>query len=108
MMPRPVKSGKRAANDNEALAHAAQVVRMHVRSRRDGIVLLRSEPLRIGGRPLLVVLFSGLILVALGSAFLLGLAAVGVLAAAIVGFELLRRALRRKAPLGMLDHQVVG
>jgi hypothetical protein len=108
MMPRPVKSGKRAANDNEALAHESQVVRMRARSRRDGVALLRSEPLRIGGRPLLAVLLSGLILVALGGAFLLGLAAIGVLAAAVVGFELLRRALRRKAPLGMLDHQVVG
>jgi hypothetical protein len=108
MMPRPVKSGKRAANDNEALTHASAFARMRVRSRRDGFPLLRAEPLRIDARPLLVVLLSGLILVALGGAFLIGLAAVGVLAAAIVGFELARRALRRRAPLGMLDHQVVG
>jgi hypothetical protein len=101
-----VNSWRRAANDNRPSAHASSP--SPLLSRGSGAPLLRSEPFRIGARPLLIVGFSGLILVALCGAFLVGLAAVGVLAAGIGAFELARRTLRRKTRLGALDHQVAG
>jgi hypothetical protein len=105
MMRRPVISWKRAANDNFPPLRASDVSHMPFLSRRDPLPLVRSEPFRIGARPLLIVGFSLVLLVALCGAFLIGLAAVGVMAAAIAAFELARRYLRRKAPLGVLDHQ---
>ena len=68
------------------------------------------EPLRIGLRALLVVAFAGLILVALSSAFLLGLAAVGVLAVTVTTFQLLRRHVARpvKPVLGAFDRRAIG
>jgi hypothetical protein len=68
------------------------------------------EPFRIGLRPLLVVAFALLILFALSSAFLLGLAAVGVLAVAIAGFRLLRRRVAgpAKPVLGAFDRRAIG
>jgi hypothetical protein len=45
----------------------------------------------MGLKPLLIVAFAGLVLVALSSAFLLGLAVVGLLALAVGCFELARR-----------------
>jgi len=68
----------------------------------------RPEPFRIGARPLLIGLFAGAVLVALSGAFLIGLAVIGLLAAAIASFELAGRHLRRpaKPPVGALDHQV--
>ena len=61
------------------------------------------RPLRIGLKPLLIVTFAGLVLVALSSVFLLGLAAVGVLAVVVGGIELLRRhVIRARAPEGYL------
>ena len=68
------------------------------------------EPLRIGLRTLLVVAFAGLILFALSSAFLLGLAAVGVLAVSIATFQLLRRHVARpvKPGLGAFDRRAIG
>ena len=108
MMRRPVISWKRAANDNVPLPRAADRARRRLRPHRSAVPLVRSEPFRIGARPLLIVAFSILLLAALCGAFLIGLAAVGVLAAAIASVELARRHLRRKPPLGVLDHQVVG
>jgi hypothetical protein len=67
------------------------------------------EPFRIGARPLLIVGFSVFVLAALCSAFLIGLAVVGLMAVVIVAFELVRRLSRpARTPLGALDHQVVG
>src|SRR5947209_8592766 len=100
MMRRPVISWTRAANDNGRLPSAADMSAMPVLFRRGGLTLVRSEPVRISARPLLIVGFSGVILVALCGAFLVGLAAVGIMAAAMAGFELARRYVRRKAPLG--------
>src|SRR5260370_40321301 len=66
------------------------------------------EPFRIGARPLLIVGFSVFVLVALCSAFLIGLAVVGLMAVVIVAFELVRRRSRpARPPIGALDHQVV-
>jgi hypothetical protein len=62
------------------------------------------RPLRIGAGTLLI---AGLILVMLSGAFLVGLAVVGVLAAAIGGLELVRRHLGRK-PVVALDQRVAG
>jgi hypothetical protein len=71
--------------------------------------LASPEPFRIGARPLLIVGFSVFVLVALCSAFLIGLAVVGLMAVVIVAFELVRRLSRpARTPLGALDHQVVG
>jgi hypothetical protein len=76
---------------------------------RYGVQLAPPEPFRIGARPLLIVGFSALVLVALCSAFLIGLAVVGLLAVVIVAYELIRGLARpARAPLGALDHQVVG
>jgi hypothetical protein len=105
MMRRPVISWKRAANDNFPPPRAQDVLHMPFLARHHSLPLMRSEPFRIGARPLLIVCCSLVILVALCGAFLVGLAAVGVMAAAIAAFELARRYLRRKTPLGVLDHQ---
>ena len=68
-----------------------------------------TEPLRTGTKPLLIAGFSAIVLVALSGAFLVGLAVVGLLAAAISGFDLVRRRIWRPArpSLGALDHQVI-
>ena len=108
MMRRPVTSWKRAANDNVPAARVRDRSRRPIPPHRSAVPLVRSQPLRVGARPLLIVGFSILLLAALCGAFLIGLAAVGVLAAAITGVEVMRRHLRRKPPLGVLDHQVVG
>jgi hypothetical protein len=113
MMRRPVISWKRAANDNFVLLRGAvrrspDRARRLIAARGRVVPFGRPKPVRIAARPLLIVGFSGLVLVALCGAFLIGLAAVGVLAPAMAGVELLRRQLRRKPPLGALDHQVVG
>jgi hypothetical protein len=83
-------------------------LRMPFIPRRPDQFTVPTEPLRIGLRPLLIVAFSGMILVALCGAFLLGLAFIGVLAGAVAGFELLRRYLRRPAHLAAADQQVLG
>lgn len=57
------------------------------------------EPFRVGPRPLAIAALGGVILVALCSAFLVGLAAVGVLALAVAVGELARRHLHRRSPL---------
>lgn len=57
----------------------------------------RSQPLRIGFKPLLLFAFAGPILVALSGAFLLGLVVVGLFATAIGAVELIRRHIVRPA-----------
>jgi hypothetical protein len=77
--------------------------------RRPGSRLVPPEPFRIGARPLLIIGFSAMVLVALCSAFLIGLVAVGLLAVVIGAFELVRSLSRpARPPLGVLDHPVVG
>jgi len=68
------------------------------------------ERLRVATRPPLILGLSAVVLVALSGAFLIGLAVVGVLAAAVGSFDLLRRLLRRpvKPALAALDHQAAG
>jgi hypothetical protein len=101
MMQRP--AGIRAANDNVSLLHRAAA-----RSAQD---LLRMPiiPRRPYARSLLTAGFSGFVLVALSGACLVALAAVGVLAAVVGGFDLVRRQIWRPArPPLSLDHQVAG
>jgi hypothetical protein len=81
-------------------------MRMPFIPRRQDEPIAPAEPLRIGVRPLLVAAFSGVILVALSGAFLLGLAVVGLMAGAVAGGELLRRHLGRHRRLVALDGPV--
>jgi hypothetical protein len=118
MMQRPAQPGSSrqraaAANDNvpacRAPVHSAQdLLWMPFIPRRPNELVPPPQPFRIGVRPLLIVGFSGLILVALCGAFLLGLVFVGVLAAAVAVFELVRRYLRRQGRLVPLHRPVVG
>jgi hypothetical protein len=118
MMQRPAQTSPShrltaAANDNfpacRAPVHSAQdLLRMPFIPRRPNEVVPPAQPFRIGVRPLLIVGFSGLILVVLCGAFLLGLAFVGVSAAAVAGFELVRRYRRRQGRLVALHRPVVG
>jgi Flp pilus assembly protein TadB len=115
MMQRLVRRELQAANDNLIRARGARP-----RSAQD---LLRmpfiprpanagasspSGPRRRGLRPLLIVALSGLVLVALCGAFLLGLAFVGLFAAAVAAIELVRRHLRRPPRLIAFDQPVAG
>jgi hypothetical protein len=112
MVQRPARL--HAANDNPLPMRRAHrratedFLRMPFIPRRPDRLTVPTEPLRIGLRPLLIVAFSGMILVALSGAFLLGLAFIGVLAGAVAGLELLRRHLRRPARLVAADQQVIG
>jgi hypothetical protein len=119
MMQRP--AGIRAANDNVSLLHRAaarsaqDLLRMPIIPRRDPLPQLASPQFHEDGhkRPyafsLLTAGFSGLFLVALSGACLVALAAVGVLAAVVGGFDLVRRQIWRPArPPLSLDHQVAG
>jgi hypothetical protein len=137
MMQRPALAGTKAANDNMILLHRAaarsaqDLLRMPIIPRRDGNPLPPPQPFRIGiaredgrfrpyvfaglcrkrpyARSLLIAGFSGVVLVTLSGAFLVGLAAVGLLAAVIGGFDLLRRQIWRRArPPLVLDQQVAG
>src|SRR5215467_2367958 len=104
MMQRPVRLELQAANDNLIRARGAKprsaqdLLRMPFIPRRAGDATSETRPpasSRRGLRPLLIVALSGLVLVALCSAFLLGLAFVGLLAVAVAAIELVRRHLRR-------------
>jgi hypothetical protein len=57
---------------------------------------------------LLIASFAATVLAVLSGAFLIGLAVVGVVAAAVAGFELVHRYLWRpdKAPARVFDHHV--
>jgi hypothetical protein len=90
---------------------------MPIIPRRDHDPLPQPQPFRIGlasedgrkrpyVRSLLILGFAGVVLVALSGAILVGLAAVGVLAAVVGGFDLVRRQIWRPArPPLALDHQ---
>jgi hypothetical protein len=104
-----------AANDNFIIPDFAAVRSAPGSSLMRAISIGRQpvtgrEPLRIGLQASLVVAFAGLILIALSSAFLLGLAAVGVLAVTIATFQLLRRHVARpvKPVLRAFDRRAIG
>ncbi len=97
MLQRILPPRTKAANDNFVMRRrAARPVRMAERG--NAAASGRSfvgAPLRLGLRPLMMFAFAGLVLLALSSAFLIGLAAVGLLALAVGGFE---TCFRRAAP----------
>ena len=110
MMQRPAPAGRKAANDNVMVSE-----RGHARFAPDlspmpiyDAPLARSEPFRIGVRPLLVAGFSGLILIALSGACLIGLAAIGLVAGALGSVDLLGRHLGSSRTLGTPNPQVLG
>jgi hypothetical protein len=76
--------------------------------RRQSEPVRSAKPLRMGLRPLLGAAFSGVILVALSGAFLVGLAVIGVMAGAAGSFGLMHRYLRRHVRLVAFHHPVVG
>jgi hypothetical protein len=119
MLQRP--AAIRAANDNVSFLHRAaarsaqDLLRMPIIPRRDPLPQPASRQFREDGRrppycfSLLTAGFSGLFLVVLSGACLVALAAVGVLAAVVGGFDLVRRQIWRPArPPLSLDHQVAG
>jgi hypothetical protein len=122
MMQRPARIRLEAANDNVVGARRA-LTRIRTRSAQDllrmpfiprppGATLAHprssAEPVRIGFRPLAIAAMSGLVLVALCGAFLLGLAFVGVLAGVVTGFELVRRHRRRSERIVAFDRPIAG
>jgi hypothetical protein len=102
MLQRRAKFGIKAANDNRVRPPRAPSVISKIIS----FPGRRSEPFHLGARSLLVGGFSGLVLLALCGAFLLGLAAVGLLALGVVLIELVRQ-LRRYRQTGAAEHPVV-
>ena len=69
-----------------------------------------SETLRVATRLILIASFSAFVLLAVSGAFLIGLALVGLLAAGIAGFDLIRRHVPRSAvpTLRPLDRRLIG
>jgi hypothetical protein len=69
-----------------------------------------SQTFRVAMRLILIASFSGLVLVAVSGAFLIGLALVGLLAAGVAAFDLIRRRVSRSAAptLWPLDRRLIG
>ena len=102
MIQRRAKFGIKAANDNHMRPRRApSVISKIIRFPR-----ARAEPFQLGPRSLLIAGFALLVLVALCSAFLVGLALVGLLALAVAALGLFRypRPNRRHRAV---EHQVV-
>ena len=82
---------------------------MPIVPRRGHDPLPQPQPFRLGPRSLLILGFAGIVLVALSGAVLIGLAAVGVLAAVVGCFDLVRRQIWRPArPPLAFDRQAAG
>jgi hypothetical protein len=111
MRQRPGPARRKAANDNVMLSKrrpARSATNLSPTPLHDA-PRARPEPFRIGLRPLLVAGFSGLILVALSGACLIGLAAIGLVAGALGSFGLLGRHLGWSGrTLGTPNPQVLG
>jgi hypothetical protein len=69
-----------------------------------------SETFRVAMRLILIASLSAFVLVAVSGAFLIGLALVGLLAAGVAAFDLIRRRMPRSAAptLWRLDRRVIG
>jgi hypothetical protein len=103
-------AARKAANDNFISSRGALQRPQHALfgvSRRNRKVA-RPQALRIAIRLLLLASFWAVVLVAVSGAFLIGLAFVGLFAAAVAGFELIRRRLPRPAVLWPHDRRVIG
>jgi hypothetical protein len=69
-----------------------------------------SQTFRVAMRLILIASFSGFVLVAVSGAFLIGLALVGLLAAGVAAFDLIRRRVSRSAAptFWPLDRRLIG
>jgi hypothetical protein len=69
-----------------------------------------SDTFRVAMRLILIASLSAFVLLAVSGAFLIGLALVGLLAAGVAGFDLIRRRMPRSAAptLWPLDRRVIG
>jgi hypothetical protein len=107
MFQRPSPSWGKAANDNFILDRRRVAAPT---APRFPLGLGLASGTGCGVRPLLVLGFAGLMLVVLCGAFLLGLAAVGLLAISICGVELVRRRVWRpaKPALSPFDRRAIG
>jgi len=106
---------RKAANDNGMLWHRGPARPAPDLSPSAGFDALadqpvaRPQPFRIGVRPLLVAGFSGVVLVVLSGACLIGLAGVGLVAGALASVDLLGRHLGWPGrTLGTPNPQVLG
>jgi hypothetical protein len=105
-------AGSQAANDNFISWRDAPRHPEHGRfgaPHKNGKIA-PSKTFRIAMRPVLIASFSAFVLLAVSGAFLIGLALVGLFAAAVAGFDLFRRHLPRPAVplLWPLDRRAVG
>jgi hypothetical protein len=103
-------AARNAANDNFISSRGASQRPRHGRfgvSHKNRKVA-RPQTLRIAIRLLLLAGFSAVVLIAVSGAFLIGLALVGLFAAAVAGFDLIRRHMPRPAVLWPLDRRMIG
>jgi hypothetical protein len=112
IMLRSSVAGSKAANDNFISSRGASRRPEHGRigAPHENRKIARPETFRIAIRLLLIASFSAVVLVAVSGAFLIGLALVGLFAAAVTGFDLIRRHMPRPAvpPFWPLDRRAIG
>jgi hypothetical protein len=106
-------AGSKAANDNFiSLRGGSRRAHSHRRfgAPHENRKIARPQTLRIAMRLILIASFSAFVLLAVSSAFLIGLALVGLFAAAVAAFDLIRRHMPRPAvpSLWPLDRRAIG
>jgi hypothetical protein len=94
-MPASTFAAGKAANDNSAPARSISRGFGFASYRDHGFA--RPRPLHIGFRMLRIATFSAVVLLAVSGAFLIGLTFVGLFAAALAAFDLIRRHVGRSA-----------
>jgi hypothetical protein len=102
-------AGSQAANDN-FIPSSRRPERGRFDAPHEDRKIARPETFRIAMRLFLIASLSAFVLVAVSGAFLIGLALVGLFAAAVAGFDLIRRHVSRPAvpPLWPLDRRLIG
>jgi len=95
-MPASTFASSKAANDN--FAPARRVSRGFGFSSHRDRGPARPRPLHFGFRILRIAVFSALVLLSVSGAFLIGLTFVGMFAAAVAAFDLIRRHVLRPVP----------
>jgi hypothetical protein len=111
-MLRSSVSGSKAANDNFISSRCTFRRPEHGRigAPHENRKIAWPKTFRMAIRLLPIASFSAVVLVAVSGAFLVGLALVGLFAAAVTGFDLIRRHMPRPAvpPFWPLDRRVIG
>jgi hypothetical protein len=111
MLPSSFAASK-AANDNFISSRGASQRPGHGRlgAAHENRKIAWPEAFRIAIRLLLLASFSAAVLLAVSGAFLIGLALVGLFAAAVAGFDLIHRHMPRPAVASLwpLDRRVIG